>query len=90
MPEPVNDHDFEPVYPPQARRDGREAVVVVELHIDPTGRVASAHALEAPRGWGFEKAAEDYARRLRFRPALAGRKPVASRIEWSVHFYVRH
>jgi protein TonB len=90
MPEPLNDRAFEPAYPPQARREKREAVVVLALTIDDHGKVAEVAVVDAPRGYGFERSAEAYARKLRFTPAYAGPKPVASRIEWSVHFYVRN
>jgi protein TonB len=90
QPEPLNDRDFEPIYPPEARRQKREALVLLRLFIDAAGQVADVVVLEAPRGLGFEKAATDYARRLRFAPAQAGSRRVASRIEWTVHFYVRN
>lgn len=91
LPEPINDRDFEPIYPPTARREKREAVVIVELLVDDGGSVAKASVVDGPGGGhGFERAAIAYAKRLRFEPALAGDRPVASRIDWSVHFYVRN
>lgn len=90
LPEPKNDRDFEPDYPPLARREGREAQVVVSLDIDTGGRVFRAEVVSGPRGHGFRDAALAYARKLRFEPALAGRTVVAARIEWTVHFYVRN
>ena len=89
-PDAINDRDFEPDYPALAKREGREAVVVVRLDIDSTGRVAAATVIDGPRGHGFRKSALAYARELRFRPAKAGTNPVASRIEWTVRFYVRN
>jgi protein TonB len=90
LPQPVNDRDFEPDYPPLARREGREATVVVELAIDVAGRVATAEVVRGPRGHGFRRSALAYARKLRFKPAQAGSRPVASRIEWTVYFYARN
>lgn len=90
QPEPLNDRDFEPDFPPVAKREGREAAVVVRLFIDAGGAVARAEVVSGPRGHGFRKAALAYARKLRFAPARAGENPVASRIEWTVHFYVRN
>jgi protein TonB len=90
MPEPLNDRDFEPKYPALAKREGREAVVVVSLHIDASGRVVDAEVIEGPRGHGFGASALAYARKLRFRPAKAGSHEVASCIDWSIHFYVRN
>jgi protein TonB len=90
MPEPLNDRDFEPAYPALAKREGREAVVVLQLYIDGSGKVTKVEVVEGPGGHGFEAAARDYAAKLRFRPARAGQRQVAARIEWSVHFYVRN
>lgn len=90
MPEPVNDRDFEPEYPALAKREGREAVVIVSLAIDADGRVVDAQVIEGPRGHGFRASAVAYVRKLRFRPAKAGSHAVASRIDWSVYYYVRN
>jgi protein TonB len=90
LPEPLNDRDFEPDYPPLAKREGREAAVVVELAIDKAGRVAEARVLSGPGGHGFRKAALAYVHKLEFKPARAGANVVAARIEWTVHFYVRN
>lgn len=89
LPEPLNADDFEPRYPPLALRERREAVVVVRLHIDDKGRVAEARVVDGA-GHGFDEAALEYTRRLRFRPAMVGRRAVPSRIDWSVHFYARN
>ncbi|WP_428268854.1 energy transducer TonB [Haliangium sp.] len=90
MPEPLNDNDFEPEYPPLARREGREAVVVLRLVIDADGVVRRVLVLEAPESGGFAASARRYAQKLRFRPARAGTRPVAARIDWTVHYYVRN
>lgn len=87
---PTNDSSFDPTYPPLAKRQGREARVVVELAIDKTGVVAKAKVLEGPQGHGFRESALAYSYKLRFEPAYSGDNPVASRIEWTVHFYVRN
>jgi protein TonB len=88
--EPLNDSSFEPTYPPLAKRQGREAVVVVRLDIDRSGKVVQALAVEGPTKHGFREAAVAYTQKLTFQPAMAGTNPVASRIEWTVHFYVRN
>lgn len=90
MPQPLNDRDFEPDYPPLAKREGREAEVVVQLAVDVTGAVADARIVSGPQAHGFRQAALAYARKLKFSPARAGQKLVAARIEWTVHFYVRN
>ncbi len=90
MPRALNHNDFEPVYPPVAKREGREAVIIMRLYIDEGGRVRQAEWVEGPRGHGFIESALAYGKRLRFQPAVAGTNPVASRIDWTVYFYVRN
>ncbi len=90
LPEPLNNDDFEPDYPALARREGREAQVVLELVIDERGIVRAVNIVDAPRDGGFAESARAYGRKLRFRPARAGTTPVASRIEWTVSYYVRN
>ncbi len=90
LPEPLNDDAIEPDYPPLARREGREAVVVLRLTVDSTGKVVEAIPIRGPRDHGFRESAIAFGKRLRFRPARAGSRTVASRIEWSVYFHVRN
>jgi TonB family protein len=89
QPEPLNDGDFEPEYLTLAKRELREGVVVVRLWIDEHGRVEKVEVLE-PAGHGFDESALAYARRLRFRPAKAGTRDVAARIDWTVEFNAHH
>ena len=89
MPQPLNDRSFEPRYPALARREGREAQVVLELHVGADGRVIRATVIRGPEGHGFRRSAVEYARKLRFRPARAQKNAVASVIEWTVYFYAR-
>jgi periplasmic protein TonB len=84
-PEPINDGDFEPVYPPDARSRRLEAAVEIELLVDSTGTVADTHVLDSG-GDQFSLSALEYCRKLRFRPALANQVPVASRIVWVVAY----
>ncbi len=90
LPEPLNDRDFEPDYPPVAKREGREATVIVRLFIDADGKVVRTEIVRGPRRHGFRDAAVAYVNKLRFAPARSGKTPVASRIDWTVHFYVRN
>jgi protein TonB len=84
-PKPINDRDFEPDYPFEARARGIEAVVVIELLIDSRGRVARARVVRSGGG-DFDAAGLAYCRKLRFKPAEANGVPVATRIEWTVLF----
>lgn len=82
-PEPINDRDFKPVYPPDARARRSEATVEVELLIDSTGTVADTRLLDLGND-PFNGSALEYCRKLKFKPALANQVPVASRIVWVV------
>jgi TonB family protein len=84
-PEPLNDRDFRPVYPPSARARRLEAAVEVELLVDSTGTVAGTRVLVSD-GDPFSVSALEYCERLRFKPALANHVPVASRIVWVVDY----
>ena len=84
-PEPINDRDFKPVYPTDARSRRVEAVVEIELLVDSTGTVADTRVLDSG-GDQFSISALAYCRRLRFKPALANQVPVASRIVWVVAY----
>lgn len=90
LPRPLNDRSFEPRYPSLARREGREATVVLQLYIGVDGRVSKAEVLRGPSGHGFRKSAIAYARKLRFAPAKAKDNAVAAKIEWTVYFYARN
>jgi TonB family protein len=66
-----------PVYPQTALRAGIEGKVKVEVSIDEEGNVTSAKAVD---GHSFLKsAAEDAARRTKFKPAMFDGKPIKSK-----------
>jgi protein TonB len=90
LPQPLNDRSFEPRYPPLARREGREATVLLALDVGADGRVIGVEVLRGPSGHGFRKSAVEYARKLRFKPARARDAEVAARIEWTVYFNARN
>src|SRR5579859_4764894 len=74
-------------YPEQAIHDGVAAptTVTLRLAIDARGVVTEA-TLEEPRGHGFDEAALEAARRLRFTPATRDGIPVAARIRFQYVF----
>ncbi len=84
-PEPINDRRFRPSYPADRKARGDEAAVVVELQIDPSGKVTNARVVRGA-GADFNASALAYCRRLRFKPAESNGIPVASRIEWEVQY----
>jgi TonB family protein len=87
MPRPTN--YAPPRYPPEAEAAGLEAVVVLELDIDKTGRVTRAAVLE-PGGHGFDEAALEAARDLVFEPARwADGTPFSARIRYRYTFTLK-
>src|SRR5688572_11629777 len=78
-----------PRYPPEARALGVEAVVVLELDIDKSGKVTRAAVVE-PAGNGFDEAAIEAARALEFEPARrANGTPFAARILYRYTFTLK-
>lgn len=66
MPEVVE--HAEPVYPEAARKQGHEAVVILAVTVDVDGTVAAVEVIEGA-GEGFDEAAVEAGKRLRFTPA---------------------
>ncbi|WP_437675090.1 TonB-dependent siderophore myxochelin receptor MxcH [Sorangium sp. So ce131] len=75
----------EPAYPPGARAARLEGKVVLKLLVDAAGHVAEAEVV-GPAGQGFDEAAREAARRLRFTPARRDGAPVAARILYGYEF----
>ncbi|MGQ9685815.1 MAG: TonB family protein [Thiobacillaceae bacterium] len=65
-----------PVYPEQARSRGIEGSVVVEVHIDETGRVRDIQILEADPPGVFDAAVLEVYGQALYRPALLDGRPV--------------
>lgn len=82
---PVLVHQVAAEYPPQAVKDGRNAIVVLYLTIDEQGQVVDAK-IPKPVGYGFDEAALKAAQQFQFRPATLDDKPVSVQIEYRVHF----
>jgi TonB family protein len=74
-----------PEYPADARARGLSAQVTLELDLGEDGRVLDARVI-APAGDGFDEAALDAARRLRFSPAEIDGEPAAVTIEYRFGF----
>ncbi len=77
-----------PEYPREARRLGKEGVVVLKLHLDAEGAVESVEVLETP-GYGLDEAARQAVLRSRFHPATVGGVPVPCRAILPVNFRLR-
>ena len=73
------------VYPADARSQGIEADVTVEIVVDETGRVLDAHPLRRV-GYGLDDAAVTALRSARFQPAERHGRRVRVRMPWHVRF----
>lgn len=78
-------HRAMPVYPPLARRRGREGRVVLALLIDKTGKVRKIDVAEGA-GFGLTEAAIAAVKRSTFAPARVHGKEVASRAVLPIRF----
>jgi TonB family protein len=74
-----------PAYPADAMARGLSGEVTLELDVGDDGRVLDAR-VAAPAGEGFDEAALEAARRLRFSPAEIDGKPAAVTIEYRFRF----
>jgi TonB family protein len=66
---PQRTSELRAVYPPAAERLRKSAMVNVRVLVDETGKVLQAERIGPTVGFGFDDAAIDAARRVRFRPA---------------------
>lgn len=74
-----------PEYPPDAKASGISGEVVLELDVGEAGEVLAARVVQ-PGGHGFDEAALEAARRLRFTPAELDGKPSAVTLEYRFRF----
>lgn len=65
-----------PVYPPAARAEGIEGVVLVEYRVDAEGRVRAPRVVRAEPPGVFDAAALDAVRSWRYRPWRRDGRPV--------------
>ncbi|HEX6764359.1 MAG TPA: TonB family protein, partial [Polyangiaceae bacterium] len=72
-------------YPEEARAQGIEGAVVLELTVDAEGKVTQAIVKE-PAGHGFDEAAVEAAQKFEFRPAHRGERAVAARLLYRYAF----
>jgi protein TonB len=72
-------------YPEEARSQGREGMVVLDLHIDTDGHVASVDIVRSG-GSDFDEAAKKAAMLLRFTPAFLGSQRVNVKMRQAIQF----
>jgi TonB family protein len=73
-------------YPPLAQRMKKEALVVVKVLVDETGRIADVQNSGASAGFGMDEAALDYARSCSFSNATKNGVPVKMWLDLKVSF----
>jgi TonB family protein len=76
---------LQPEYPADARAEGIEARVALEIVVDRSGRVADARVVRGA-GHGFDESALGAIKRARFSPARRGENDVRVRMAWTVDF----
>jgi protein TonB len=72
-------------YPEQARSEGRQATVVLDLHIDTDGHVQNVDIVRSG-GADFDQAAIRAVRLLRFTPAFLGSQRVGVKMRQAIQF----
>jgi serine/threonine-protein kinase len=73
-------------YPPLAQRMKKEALVVVKVLVDETGRIADVQNSGASAGFGMDEAAIEYARSCSFSNATKNGVPVKMWLDLKVSF----
>jgi protein TonB len=81
-------HGVAPAYPAQARADGVEGTVRLELVVDASGSLESARVVRSA-GHGLDEAALAAAKQFHFTPATKGGRAVRVRMGWSIDFRFR-
>jgi len=77
-----------PRYPQEARRLGKEGIVVLRLALDEAGTVRDVEVLRGV-GFGMEEASREAVLLSRFRPATLKGRPVACQVILPIHFKLR-
>ena len=75
----------EPVYPDEARREGLQGAVLVQIVVERDGSIREARIAKG-LGHGFDEAALEASRKLRFRPATQDGIPVSVQLNYEVNF----
>ena len=81
-------HQSVPKYPRQAKRRGKEGVVILKLTIDEKGRLINVKVIKDP-GYGLAQAAVAAVKKSTFYPAKDRGKPVVCRCLLPVKFVLR-
>ena len=77
-----------PRYPYEAKRLGKEGIVLLKLSLDETGSVSDVEVLQGG-GFGMEEASREAVMLSRFRPATVKGRPVPCQAILPIHFKLR-
>lgn len=84
---PVQIFQEAPIYPVAARKAKMTGTVMVQVFVDPQGKVLKANALQCDNpGYGFEIAAVAAAYKGKWRPAVSNGKPIATWVTYKIDF----
>ena len=83
MPKPVK--EFRIPYPPEARAQNIEGVVVMDILVDEKGDVREVLLVDGP-GYGLNEAAVSALKQFKFTPAFIDQQPVAVRLRYGYRF----
>ncbi|MFQ6605555.1 MAG: energy transducer TonB [Fidelibacterota bacterium] len=83
---PVPLAPIKPNYPEKDRMARRQGTVMVKVLVDRTGRVAETRVVQGIPGSGFDRAAEDAIKGIRFSPAQQSGKAVDAWVTIPVEF----
>lgn len=78
--------DIKPEYPMEARKNGIEGVVTLEIVIADTGEVLRAIPINKPLGFGLEQAAIAAFLKKKYQPAIYEGKPITVKVMVPVQF----
>lgn len=78
--------DIKPEYPIEARKNGIEGVVTLEVVISESGDVLKATPINKPLGYGLEASAVMAFKKKKYQPAIYEGKPITVKVMVPVHF----
>ena len=77
VPMPIIDFDLKKYYPSEAKRANiKQRTVMILIQVDENGILKSANIISGKAGYGFDEAAMEVIKRIRFRPGYQDGKPV--------------
>ncbi len=83
--DPMVEREFKGEYPPEAKKNDIEGIVVLRVTVDSTGAVSEVKVLKGP-GYGLNEAAREWILKTRFKPAVKNGEAVATTITYNYRF----